>query len=75
VVLRQRVSKTLVITGSRDLSNLLCRTTPDSWSATIVDDNGPFRKGRAEVFVTGSACDAIGCDTPDVRQLVDLRRT
>jgi hypothetical protein len=75
VVVRQRVSKTLVITGSRDLSNLLCPTTPDSWSATIVGDNGPFRKGQAEVFVTGSACDAIACDTPDVRQLVDLRRT
>ena len=75
VVLRQRVSKRLVITGSRDLSNLLCRTTPDSWSATIVGDNGPFGKGRAEVFVTGSACDAIACDTPDVRQLIDLRRT
>jgi hypothetical protein len=75
VVLRQRISKTLVITGSRDLSNLLCATTPDSWSATIIGDNGPFRKGRAEVFVTGSACDPVGCDTPDVRQLVDLRRT
>jgi uncharacterized Fe-S center protein len=46
VILRQRVSKTLVITGSRDLSNLLCRTTPDSWSATIVGDNGPFRKAE-----------------------------
>jgi hypothetical protein len=74
VVLRQRISKTLVIVGSRDLSNLLCPTTPDSWSATIIGDNGPFRKGRAEVLVTGRACDAIGCDTPDVRQLVDLRR-
>jgi hypothetical protein len=75
VVLRQRISKTLVIVGSRDLSNLLCATAPDSWSATIIGDNGPFRKGRAEVLVTGSACDPIGCDTPDVRQLVDLRRT
>jgi hypothetical protein len=74
VVLRQRVSKTLVIVGSRDLSNLLCPTTPDSWSATIIGDNGPFRKGRAEVLVTGRACDPIGCDTPEVRQLVDLRR-
>jgi hypothetical protein len=75
VVLRQRVSKTLVITGSRDLSNLLCGTTPDSWNATIIGDNGLFRKGRAEAFVTGSACDAVGCDTPEVRQLIDLQRT
>jgi hypothetical protein len=74
VVLRQRVSKTLVIVGSRDLTNLLCPTTPDSWSATIVGDNGPFRKGRAEVLVTGRACDPIGCDTQEERQLVDLRR-
>jgi hypothetical protein len=74
VVLRQRISKTLVITGSRDLTNLQCPTTPDSWSATIIGDNGPFRKGRAEVLVTGRACDPIGCDTPEVRQLVDLRR-
>jgi hypothetical protein len=75
VVLRQRVNRTLVIEGSRDLSNLLCPTTPASWSATIVGSNGPFFPGNGEVFVTGSACDAIGCDTPDVRRLVRLRRT
>jgi len=73
VVLRQRVSKTLVIEGSKDLS-LLCATTPTGWSATIIGSNGPFRKGQAEVFVTGFACDAIGCDRPEVRQLVRMER-
>jgi hypothetical protein len=74
VVLRQRVSKTLVIEGSKDLSNLLCPTTPTGWSATIIGSNGPFQKGKAEVLVTGSACDSIGCDTPEVRQIVTLQR-
>jgi hypothetical protein len=73
VVLRQRVSKTLVIEGSKDLS-LLCGTTPTGWSATIIGSNGPFRKGQAEVFVTGFACDAVACDRPEVRQLVRLER-
>jgi hypothetical protein len=74
VDLRQRISKKLVITGSRDLPNLLCPTTPNAWSATITGTNGSFTKGQAEVFVTGSACDPIGCDTPDVRQLITLQR-
>jgi len=74
VDLRQRISKKLVITGSRDLSNLLCPTTPNAWSATITGTNGSFTKGQAEVFVTGSACDPIGCDTLDVRQLITLQR-
>jgi hypothetical protein len=74
VDLRQRISKKLVITGSRDLPNLLCPTTPNAWSATIIGTNGSFTKGQAEVFVTGSACDPIGCDTPDVRQLITLQR-
>jgi hypothetical protein len=73
VTLRQRISKTLVIEGSKKLDGLLCPTTPATWSATIIGTNGPFRKGQAEVLVTGSAC-AIGCDTPAVRSLVDLRR-
>jgi hypothetical protein len=75
VVLRQRVNRTLVIEGSRDLSNLLCPTTPANWSATIVGSNGPFFPGNGEVFVTGSVCDPVGCDTPDVHRLVRLRRT
>jgi len=72
VVLRQRISKTLVIEGSKDLPDILCPTTPDSWSATIIGDNGPFRKGRAEVIATGSGCDQAGCDRPEVRQAVRL---
>jgi hypothetical protein len=75
VVLRQRVNRTLVTEGSRDLSNLLCPTTPAGWSATIVGSNGPFFPGNGEVFVTGSVCDPVGCDTPEVRRLVKLRRT
>jgi hypothetical protein len=73
VDLRQRVSKTLVIEGTKDL-RIPCPTTPTGWSATIIGSNGPFRKGQAEVLVTGSACDAIGCDTPEVRQIVTLQR-
>jgi hypothetical protein len=74
VVLRQRVNRTLVIEGSRDLSNLLCPTTPAGWSATIIGSNGPFFPGNGEVSVTGSVCDPVGCDRPDVRRLVRLRR-
>jgi hypothetical protein len=74
VVLRQRVGRTLVIEGSKDLSNLLCPTTPAGWSATILGGNGAFGPGNGEVFVTGSACDAIGCDSPNVHQLVKIRR-
>jgi hypothetical protein len=73
VVLRQRVTRTLVIEGSKDLSNLLCPTTPAGWSATILGANGAFGPGNGEVFVTGSACDAIGCDSPNVHQLVKIR--
>ena len=71
VVLRQKVSKTLVIQGSKDLS-IPCPTTTTGWSATIIGDNGPFRKGAAEAFVTGRACDPAGCDSPQVRQLIKL---
>jgi hypothetical protein len=73
VVLRQRISKTLVIQGSTDL-RIPCPTTPTAWSATIFGDNGPFQKGRAEVIVTGSGCDQGGCATPVVRQPVNLDR-
>jgi hypothetical protein len=71
VLLRQKVSKTLVIQGSRFL-RIPCPATPTSWSATIVGDNGPFRKGQAELFVTGNACDAASCDEPELRQLIKL---
>jgi hypothetical protein len=71
VSLRQRISKTLVIAGSADL-RIPCPTTPTGWSATIIGDNGPFRKGQAEVFITGSACDQVGCASPAVRQSVRL---
>jgi hypothetical protein len=71
VQLRQKISKTLVIEGSKDLF-IPCPTTPTAWSATILGDNGPFRKGRAEVIVTGQACDAAGCATLEVRQAVRL---
>jgi hypothetical protein len=71
VRLRQRISKTLVIEGRQELS-IPCPTTPTAWSATIIGDNGPFRKGRAEVIVTGRACDQVGCATPEVRQPVKL---
>jgi hypothetical protein len=71
VVLRQKVSKTLVIQGSKDLS-IPCPTATTGWSATIIGDNGPFRKGSAEAFVTGHACDPTGCDSPQVRQLIKL---
>jgi hypothetical protein len=71
IVLRQRISKTLVIQGGSNL-RIPCPTTPTAWSATIIGDNGPFRKGQAEVFATGTACDAIGCATPEVRQPVRL---
>jgi hypothetical protein len=73
VVLRQRISKTLVIEGREDVS-MPCPTTPTGWSATIIGDDGPFRKGRAEVFVTGFACDQVACASPEVRQPVTLRR-
>src|SRR6266496_1068712 len=65
------VSKTLVIEGHKDLS-IPCPTTPTAWSATIIGDNGPFRKGQAEVFVTGFACDQVACDSPEVRQSIRL---
>jgi hypothetical protein len=71
IVLRQRVSKTLVIQGGSGL-RIPCPTTPTAWSATIVGDNGPFGKGRAEVFATGTACDQAGCAEPTVRQPVRL---
>jgi hypothetical protein len=71
VVLRQKVSKTLVIQGGASL-RIPCPTTPTGWSTTIIGDNGPFRKGQAEVFVTGHACDAGGCHEPELRQLVKL---
>jgi hypothetical protein len=71
IVLRQRISKTLVIQGSENL-RIPCPTTPTAWDATIIGDNGPFRKGQAEVFATGTACDALGCATPEVRQAVRL---
>ena len=73
VNLRQRISKTLVIEGSKNLF-VPCPTTPTGWSATIVGANGPFQKGQAEVLVAGMACDGAGCDTPEVRQLVDMQR-
>jgi hypothetical protein len=71
IELRQKVSKTLVIVGHKDLS-IPCPTTATGWSATIIGDNGPFRKGQAEVFVTGFACDQVGCASPEVRQSVRL---
>jgi hypothetical protein len=71
VRLRQRISKTLVIEGRQELVSP-CPTTPIGWSATIIGDNGPFRKGRAEMIATGFACDAVGCDRPEVRQPVRL---
>ena len=71
VVLRQKVSKTLVIQGSASL-RIPCPTIPTDWSVTIIGDNGPFRKGQAEVFVTGNACDATGCNEVQLRQLIKL---
>jgi hypothetical protein len=71
IVLRQRISKTLVIQGSNFLE-IPCPTTPTAWSVTIVGDNGPFRKGRAEVFVTGFACDPVACASVEVRQSIRL---
>jgi len=73
VDLRQRVSKTLVIEGSKDLF-IPCPTTPTGWSATIIGANGPFQKGQAEVLVAGRACDGAGCDSPEVRQIVSMDR-
>jgi hypothetical protein len=73
IVLRQKISKTLVIVGSRDLF-IPCPNTPTAWSATIFGDNGPFLKGRAEVSVDGQACDPIGCATTALRQPVRLNR-
>jgi hypothetical protein len=74
VVLRQRVSKTLVIEGSNTSLRIPCPTTPTRWSATIIGANGPFQKGQAEVFATGSVCDEAGCARPQVRQLIRLER-
>jgi hypothetical protein len=71
VVLRQRISKTLVIQGSNFLE-IPCPTTPTAWSVTIIGDNGPFRKGRAEVFVTGFACDPVACASTELRQSIRL---
>jgi len=71
IVLRQKISKTLVIEGHNFLE-IPCPTTPTAWSVTIVGDNGPFRKGRAEVFVSGHGCDPVGCANPEVRQSVRL---
>jgi hypothetical protein len=74
VTLRQRISKTLVIVGSTAQFGVPCPTTPATWSATIIGDNGPFRKGQAEVFVTGFICDPYCGRVTEVRSLVDLRR-
>ena len=71
IVLRQKISKTLVIEGGNRLE-IPCPTTPTAWSVTIVGDNGPFRKGQAEVFVSGHGCDPVGCANPEVRQPVRL---
>ena len=71
IELRQKISKTLVIEGSNRLE-IPCPTTPTAWSVTIIGDNGPFRKGRAEVFVSGHGCDQVGCANPEVRQSVRL---
>ncbi|HTE68318.1 MAG TPA: hypothetical protein VK942_06090, partial [Actinomycetes bacterium] len=71
IVLRQKISKTLVIEGHNFLE-IPCPTTPTAWSVTIIGDNGPFRKGRAEVFVTGFACDQVACASPEVRQSIRL---
>ncbi len=73
VDLRQKISKTLVIDGRRNLF-IPCPTTPTNWSATIIGANGPFQKGQAEVLITGSACDNFGCDNPELRQIVTLRK-
>jgi hypothetical protein len=74
VILRQRISTRLVIEGSVTLDGLLCYLTPVPWSATIIGTNGAFRPGQAEVFITGQACDVVGCDQPLVRRIVQLRR-
>jgi hypothetical protein len=71
IELRQKISKTLVIQGHNFLE-IPCPTTPTAWSVTIIGDNGPFRKGRAEVFVSGHGCDQVGCANPEVRQSVRL---
>jgi len=71
IVLRQKISKTLVIQG-RNFLEIPCPTTPTAWSVTIIGDNGPFRKGRAEVFVTGFACDQVACASPELRQTIRL---
>jgi hypothetical protein len=71
VVLRQKISKTLLIVGSTNLF-IPCPATPTTWSATIFGDNGPFRHGRAEISVDGQACDGIGCATTTLRQPVRL---
>jgi hypothetical protein len=71
IVLRQKISKTLVIEG-RNFLEIPCPTTPTAWSVTIIGDNGPFRKGGAEVFVTGFACDQVACASPEVRQSIRL---
>jgi len=74
VTLRQRISKTLVIVGTKSFFVNFCPTSPADWSATIVGSNGPFRKGQAEVFVDGSIC-PMGCNViTEARRLVDLRR-
>jgi hypothetical protein len=75
VTLRQRVSKTLVIEGSKTFYPL-CPTTPAPWSATIIGTNGPFTKGQAEVFATGYACIGEFAECPtEARSLVDLLKT
>jgi hypothetical protein len=74
VTLRQRISKTLVIVGSTAQFGVLCPTTPAAWSAVIVGSNGPFRKGQAEVFVTGYDCTGYCGKLTEGRSLVDLRR-
>jgi hypothetical protein len=71
IVLRQKISKTLLIVGSRDLF-IPCPDTPTAWSATIFGDNGPFRHGRAEVSVDGQACDGVACATTTLRQSIRL---
>jgi hypothetical protein len=71
IVLRQKISKTLVIQGHNFLE-IPCPTTPTAWRVTIIGDNGPFRKGQAEVFVTGFACDPVACASPEVRQPIRL---
>jgi len=66
ISLVQRVSRTLLATGSATFDDPKCSTTPTGWSGQIVPGGFvPFVKGAAAATLSFSACDSLGsCSDP-----------